>query len=80
MKNVEDLKKEMRWGDLALIADISGVKKNTVDAIFLGKRNPDTPMGRKARAAAERLIDSRKLLMASSEDTEHGDTPSKDVA
>ncbi|MBD1399045.1 hypothetical protein H9Q13_17900 [Pontibacter sp. JH31] len=80
IKNLDELKKDLRRGELKLVIEISDVKLNTVEAIFHGKRNPNSKNGKKARAAAERLIESRKLLLAGKNTSEYGDAPSREVA
>lgn len=67
MKNIEDLKKDLRRGDYPLLEDLTGVPLRTINSYFQKYRNADTPNGRKVLAAAEKLIESRKQLFASTE-------------
>ncbi|WP_187261280.1 hypothetical protein [Pontibacter beigongshangensis] len=76
MKKVEELKKDLRLGDYGLLQEMTGVKKNTIDKYFQGYRNADTPKGRIVLVAAEKLIESRKQLLATRNADEHGGTPS----
>lgn len=66
MENIQELKKQLRHGDYQLISELSTVPAETVKSILNGTRNPKTPRGRQVLAATERLVESRKQLLAAS--------------
>jgi len=67
MKKIDELKKDLERGDYKLIHRMTRVSLPTINAIFQGSRNAETPAGRKIRLAAQKLIDSRNELFKDAE-------------
>ena len=64
MKNIDEIKKDLERGDYPMIARISKIPLGTVKSIMSGARNHETTQGARIIEAAEKLIESRKQLLA----------------
>lgn len=63
MKKLDELKKDLVYGDYNIIQQMTKVPRATINAIMKGVRNADTKQGEKIRIATEKLIASRKALL-----------------